>query len=195
MVTDDSAQNVMPFADTANSDDYRQQPHNIEAEQALLGAILVNNRAFEKVSDFLEHGHFFDPVHARIYEACARLIERGQMANPVTLKNIFDQDEGLKQLDGAQYLIGLARSVVTVVNAEDYGQLIRDCYLRRELISIGETVVIDAYAHETESDAAVQIEIAESMLFNLAESGISEGGFQEFSTALAASIEMAEAAF
>ena len=195
MITDDSAQNVMPFADTANSDDYRQQPHNIEAEQALLGAILVNNRAFEKVSDFLEHGHFFDPVHARIYEACARLIERGQMANPVTLKNIFDQDEGLKQLDGAQYLIGLARSVVTVVNAEDYGQLIRDCYLRRELISIGETVVIDAYAHETESDAAVQIEIAESLLFNLAESGISEGGFQEFSTALAASIEMAEAAF
>ena len=175
MVSDEIIPNVTPLETVSAAPEFRQPPHNIQAEQALLGAILMNNRAFEKVTDFLEASHFFDPVHARIYEACARLIERGQIANPVTLKNIFDQDEGLAQLNGAQYLTSLVRAVVTVVNAEDYGHLIRDCYLRRSLIDIGETVVNDAYAHDAEDDAVQQIEIAESKLFSLAESGVAEG--------------------
>ncbi len=195
MVSDEIIPNVTPLETVSAAPEFRQPPHNIQAEQALLGAILMNNRAFEKVTDFLEASHFFDPVHARIYEACARLIERGQIANPVTLKNIFDQDEGLAQLKGAQYLTSLVRAVVTVVNAEDYGHLIRDCYLRRSLIDIGETVVNDAYAHDAEDDAVQQIEIAESKLFSLAESGVAEGGFRPFASALASSIEMAEAAF
>ena len=195
MVSDEIIPNVTPLETVSAAPEFRQPPHNIQAEQALLGAILMNNRAFEKVTDFLEASHFFDPVHARIYEACARLIERGQIANPVTLKNIFDQDEGLAQLNGAQYLTSLVRAVVTVVNAEDYGHLIRDCYLRRSLIDIGETVVNDAYAHDAEDDAVQQIEIAESKLFSLAESGVAEGGFRPFASALASSIEMAEAAF
>ena len=92
MVSDEIIPNVTPLETVSAAPEFRQPPHNIQAEQALLGAILMNNRAFEKVTDFLEASHFFDPVHARIYEACARLIERGQIANPVTLKNIFDQE-------------------------------------------------------------------------------------------------------
>ena len=119
----------------------REQPHNIEAEQGLLGAILINNRAYEKVSDFLQPEHFSDPIHGRIFEACGKLIERGQIANPVTLKPIFDNEEALVEAGGANYLVQLAASVVTVVNAEDYGKSIKDSFLRRELIEIGEEVV------------------------------------------------------
>ena len=93
---------------------HREPPHNLEAEQALLGAILVNNRALERVSEFLHPELFADPVHGRIFEACARLIDRGQIASPVTLKGMFDQDEALTEVGGAQYLVKLAASVVTV---------------------------------------------------------------------------------
>ncbi|NQW08592.1 MAG: replicative DNA helicase [Alphaproteobacteria bacterium] len=174
---------------------HREPPHNLEAEQALLGAILVNNRALERVSEFLQSEHFADPVHGRIFEACARLIDRGQIASPVTLKGIFDQDEALAEVGGAQYLVKLAASVVTVVNAEDYGREIRDCFLRRELIDIGETVVNDAFDRNLDSPATEQIEKAENVLFTLAEHGQSEGGFKELKVALTQSVAMAEAAF
>ncbi len=174
---------------------YRDKPHNLEAEQGLLAAILVNNRAYEQVSEFLIPDHFSDPVHGRIFAACGHLIDRGQLANPVTLKQLFDQDVGLKDVDGAQYLIDLATSVVTVINAADYGRTIHDAYLRRELIDLGEDVVNDAYAHDLDAPARDQIEKAEGRLFSLAESGTIESGFIEFRDALRTSIEMADAAY
>ena len=174
---------------------YREPPHNLEAEQALIGAILVNNRAFERVSEYLAADHFADPLHGRIYEATGRLIERNQIANPVTLKPFFEQDQELIEAGGAQYLVRLASSVVTVVNAEDYGRAIRDCYLRRELIEVGEEVVNDAFRYEIDIDATGQIEMAETKLFALAENGAAEGGLKEFSTALTNAVLMAEAAF
>ncbi len=196
MTIDDQNSNVTPL-DVGGpiTETYREAPGNIEAEQGLLGAILVNNRAFEKVGDFLSGKHFLDPVHGRIYEACRRLIERGQLANPITLKSLFDQDDSLKTLGGAQYLVTLAASLVTVINADDYGITIKDAFLRRELIELGEQVVNEAYSHTLESPAAQQIEIAEGKLFSLAETDNIEGGLQAFNTALIESIRMAEAAY
>ena len=174
---------------------YRSPPHNIEAEQALLAAILVNNATYHRVSDFLLPEHFAEGVHGRIFGAIAKLIERGQIANPVTLKSLFDQDSALAEIGGAQYLGRLATSVVTIINAEDYGRTIHDLYLRRQLITIGEDTVNDAYTHDLERDARGQIEQAEKKLFDLAVSGEYEGGFRAFTQALAEAITMAETAF
>src|SRR5713101_3067924 len=174
---------------------YRSPPHNIEAEQALLGAILFNNATYHRVSEFLLAEHFAQGVHGRIFAAITKLIERGQIANPVTLKSLFDQDEALAEIGGAQYLARLSASVVTVINAADYGRTIHDLYLRRQLIAIGEDTVNDAYSHDLERDARAQIETTEKKLFDLATSGQTEGGFRPFNQALTEAIVMAEAAF
>ncbi len=147
---------------------YRTPPANVEAEQALLGAILVNNAAFHRVSEFLRPEHFAEAVHGRIFEAIAKLIERGQIANPVTLKSLFDQDGALAEIGGAAYLARLAAAVVTIINTEDYGRTIHDLHLRRQLISIGEDVVNDAFTHDLDREAPQQIEEAERKLFELA---------------------------
>jgi replicative DNA helicase len=174
---------------------YRTPPTNIEAEQALLGAILVNNDAYGRVSDFLRPEHFAEGVHGRIFEAIRKLAERGQIANPVTLKGVFDQDDALAEIGGGAYLGRLAASVVTIINAEDYGRTIYDLHLRRQLITVGEEVVNAAYVHDLDLDAIAQIETAEKKLFDLAENGIGDGGFQAFQHSLANAILQAEAAF
>src|SRR5271167_2132665 len=126
----------------------RSPPHNNEAEQGLLGALLISNSAYARVSELLEPEHFGYAVHGRIFAAIAKLIERGQIANPVTLKNLFDQDGALAEIGGAQYLTRLAAAVVTIINAEDYGRTIYDLHLRRHLITIGEDVVNDAFSYD-----------------------------------------------
>ena len=185
--------NVTPLRSSEGA--YRAPPHNIEAEQALLGAILVNNAAFHRVAEFLLPEHFAEGVHGRIFSAIAKLIERGQIANPVTLKNLFDQDGALAEIGGAQYLARLATSVVTIINAEDYGRTIHDLFLRRQLIGIGEETVNEAYTYDLERAAATQIEQAEKKLFDLAMTGQYEGGFRAFNQALISAITMAETAF
>ena len=131
----------------------RIPPHNYEAEQALLGAVLANNMVFDRVNEFLRAEHFADAVHGRIYEAIGKLIQRGQIANVLTLKNVFDQDEALAEVGGAQYLARLANAVVTIINAEDYGRAVHDLYLRRQLINLGEEVVNEAFLHDLEVSA------------------------------------------
>ena len=190
---ENAASNVTPLRE--GDQVYRTPPANIEAEQALLGAILVNNAAYHRVAEFLKAEHFAEGVHGRIFAAIAKLMERGQLANPVTLKNLFDQDGALGEIGGAQYLARLAASVVTIINAEDYGRAIHDLFLRRQLISIGEDVVNDAFQHDLEREAKHQIEAAEQKLFVLAETGQFEGGFRPFNAALGSAIIQAEAAF
>ena len=170
-------------------------PANIEAEQALLGALLINNAAHPRVSEFLQPEHFGNAVHARIYAAMGKLIGRGQVANPVTLKNLFDQDGALAEIGGAQYLARLAGAAVTIINAEDYGRAIHDLYLRRQLIALGEDVVNDAFRHDLDDRATEQIERAEKKLFDLATAGQAEGGFRDFAGALTSAITIAESAF
>ncbi len=173
---------------------FRTPPHNFEAEQALLGAILLNNRAFERVSEFLRPEHFADPTHGRIYAACGKLIERGQIANPVTLKTFFETDGGLAEIGGTAYLAQLANAVVSIINAEDYGKLIHDLHLRRELIDIGQILVNEAYEPDLDRTAMDQIGGAEAKLYELATTGQTEGGFEAFGTVLVEAVRQAEAA-
>ena len=176
--------------------EYRTAPHNEEAEQALLGAILVNNKAYERVGEFLRPPHFYDKGHQRIFEAIAKLIERGQVANPVTLKAYFENDpEFAAEGGGGAYLAQLAGGVVTVINAADYGKQIHDLFLRRQLIEVGTDMVNEAYEHDLDSGAMDQIEQAEKQLFDLASTGDVQGGFIAFSDSLKVAIDMAEAAF
>ena len=173
----------------------RTPPHNYEAEMALLGALLVNNKAYERVQDYLRPEHFADALHGEIFGACATLIERGQLADPVTLRNYLGQAESLTEHGGPQYLARLANSVITIQNAHDLGREVYDCFLRRELIDVGSTVVNNAFEHDLETTATDQIELAEEQLFTLAEQGQIEGGLREFKVALVSAIEMAEAAY
>jgi replicative DNA helicase len=173
----------------------RSPPHNDEAEMALLGAILHNNRAFERVADFLRPEHFASRVHGRVFEAISRLIDRGQIADPITLKQYFEADADLAEIGGYAYLMRLAGSVASIVNAEDYGRTVHDLHLRRQLIALGEDMVNEAYRDDLDNEATTQIETAEQRLYTLASTGQIEAGLQEFSTALKASIEAANAAF
>src|ERR687897_784450 len=174
---------------------FRTQPHNIEAEQALLGAILINNEAYHRVSDFLRPEHFYEPVHGRIFAAMMRLIEQGRLADHLTLKVAFDEDEALRELDGAQYLARLARAAETILNAGDYGRLLHDLGLKRGLIHVGEEIVNKAYDPALPEGGREQIEVAEQQLFKLAQEGEFEGGFREFPAVLTSAIAMVEAAY
>jgi replicative DNA helicase len=172
----------------------RVVPHNIEAEQALLGAILVNNIAHERIGEILEPEHFYDPVHGRLYAAITTLINRGQIADPKTLRGLFENDPALSAVGGADYLTSLASSVITIINAGDYARLIHDLYLRRQLIVLGEDVVNDAYKHDLDQPASTQIETTEQRLFELARSGELDRGFIKLEKALVTSLKMAEEA-
>ena len=172
----------------------RSPPHSFEAEQALLGALLHNNLAFERVGDFLRPEHFSDSAHSRIFEAISTLINRGHMADPITLKEYFDRDNALSEIGGGTYLSQLAASVVSIINTSDYGQKIYDFYLRRQLIDVGEEIVNDAHTYDLDVSATNQIELAEKKLFDLATVGHQDQGLQKFSSALKHALMSAEIA-
>lgn len=173
---------------------FRVAPNNIDAEQALLGAILVNNDAYYRVSDFLEAAHFIEDLHRRIYEVATSLIKAGKVATPITLKT-FLGDQDLGGVTVSQYLARLAAEATTVINAEDYGRTIYDLAIRRNLITIGEDLVNVAYDAPVDTSPRDQIEEAERRLYELAETGRYDGGFQRFSDALTQAIDMAAAAY
>ena len=172
-----------------------QLPKNIEAEQALLGALLANNKTFEKVSEFLRPEHFADPIHAKIFDIISKLITRGHVADVITLKNYFEQDGSLDEVGGYKYLIKLADSATPLTNAEYYAQFIYDKYLRRELIATGFEIVNNASKEDIDSDAAEQIENAEKRLFDLANQGETSTGFIDFGQALTDSVKRIESAY
>ena len=175
---------------------FRAAPHNIEAEQALLGAILVNNEAHDRVSGFLDPGHFFDPLHAQIYETAAKLIAAGKQANPITLRTFFENSEPIDQTTTVpQYLGRLSANATTVINARDYGRTIYDLGIRRQLIVIGEDMVNGAYDSTVDQPPDEQIEDAENRLYSLAENGKYGQGFMGFNTALTHAIDMANNAY
>ena len=165
---------------TENSN-MRLLPQSIEAEQALLGAILTNNRAMEKVVEFLRPEHFASAAHGKIYKACQILSERGRLADPITLKDFFASEGSLEEVGGADYLFQLAASSTTTINAGDYGTQIFDRYMRRQLISLGTDVVNDAFEISLDNPAIRQIETAEKMLYDLADEGEVEGGPKQLS--------------
>jgi len=174
---------------------YREAPNNIEAEQALLGAILVNNDAFYRVSDFLKSSHFYEPLHRKIFEVSAELIRMGKMANPVTIKTFLPADEKVGDMTVTHYLARLAAEAVTVINASDYGRAIYDLATRRALITVGEDMVNIAYDAPVDMAPSEQIEDAERRLFELAETGRYDGGFESFTDAVKTAVDMANAAY
>ena len=178
-----------------DSPKYRMLPHNIEAEQGLLGALLVDNRSVEKIGDLVKPPHFFMPVHQRIFETILTLIDRGQNASPVTLKNYFEKDDALADVGGAAYLADLAASVVSVVNVEDFANTVYELHLRRQLITLGEDVVNESYEHKLDRDVMNTIEQAEARLFELAETGDVKGGFVTLRDSVLTAIEHAEKAY
>jgi replicative DNA helicase len=188
-----SEANVVRLPNAAEKS-YRQAPSNVEAEQALLGALLVNNAAIERVSEFLKAEHFHQPLHKRIYEIALSLTQSNKVATPVTVKTFLSTND-VPDLDVPRYLAGLAAEATTVINVEDYGRAIYELAMRRSLIEIGEEVVTSAYDASVEDHPNSLIETAEKRLYELAETGRASSGFQSFGAALTTAIEMASAAF
>ena len=112
----------------------KKQPSNLEAEQALLGSILVNNDIIDEISNVVNSGKFFDPIHRKIYEVVENLNNKGMIANPITLKNYFENDTGLTEVGGVDYLVKLTRFSSSIKQAIDYAKIIHEMYVKRELI-------------------------------------------------------------
>jgi len=170
-------------------------PHNIEAEQSILGAILVNNDAFYRVSDFLEPRHFYEPIHQTIFDTTSHLIRMGKAATPVTVKTFLPAEIDLGGMTVARYLARLAAEATTIINARDYGRTIHDLALRRDLIEIGQEMVHVAFDAPVDLSPQLQIEEVERRLYVIAESGRQESGFQRFSQAIDVAIRLAAKAY
>ncbi len=182
-------------ASGAVADDGDAMPHSIEAEQQLLGAILTNNDIFDRVSSIISKDHFYDPVHARIYDTAAARIAKNALASPVTLKTFLEDDEGLKELGGPSYLARLAGAAISAFAARDYAQMIYDLAIRRELIRLGRDISAKAARVDVASEPKEQIVEAEQELYKLAEQGSSESGFQSFLRAVTDAVQHANAAY
>ncbi|WP_300543254.1 replicative DNA helicase [Maricaulis sp.] len=186
---------LQPFIeDDAQITDADTAPHNLEAEQAFLGALLYDNEMYHRVADWLKPGHFYDPVHGRIFETAADLIGRGSLADAVVLKTQFDRDDGLKEIGGTTYLAVLMEGAVTGNAAVEYAKIIYELALRRELIRIGNDLA-NAASADAEIEARALIQDIEQQLYNLAEEGSSSRGFVSFKQALTESVETAAAAY
>jgi replicative DNA helicase len=174
----------------------RVAPHNLDAEQALIGALLVDNQVLMRIGDTLKPEHFYDPVHSRIYEAVTRMISRGSLADGITLHAKFAQDGALKDIGGAAYLATLVDAAADPAATPDYAKIVFDHAVRRDLIRIGSEMMHEAGEPEEGFEGGLRlIEDAEKKLYALAETGQANTGFKSFATSLAASIDMAEAAF
>ena len=170
-------------------------PQSQEAEQALIGALLYDNEVYHRVSGIVQAKHFYNPIHIRIYDSIAILIERGNLADAIVLKNRFSQDETLVDIGGVEYLALLLDNAPPGSTAPEYAKLIFDMAMRRELIRLGDDIKAEATDPDSEANAQTQITKAESQLYNLAELGGTQSGFVSFENALIKSIEMASAAY
>ncbi|KAJ04845.1 replicative DNA helicase [Sulfitobacter mediterraneus] len=170
-------------------------PHSIEAEQQLLGAILTNNDIYDRVASVISPKHFYDPVHARIFEIAAARIAKNNLASPVTLKAFMEDDEGLKELGGPAYLARLAGAAISAFAVRDYAQMIYDLAVRRDLIQLGRDISAKAAQVDVASEPREQIVEAEQQLYKLAEQGQTESGFQSFLKAVTDAVNVANAAY
>ncbi|WP_375673286.1 replicative DNA helicase [Bartonella sp. CL25QHWL] len=184
----------LPSFQTEEQSSFRQLPHNIEAEKALLGAIIINNNALDSVSDFLKAEHFFEPLHQRLFDIISQIIQSGKVADPITIKPFVENDEKIGDITVYNYVVRLATEAVTIINTKDYGSVIYDLFIRRSLINLGTQVVNRAYDVSVELTTSQQIETVENQLFELAEKGKYGGGFENFNTAIAKALNMASAA-
>ncbi len=170
-------------------------PHSIEAEQQLLGAILTNNEVYDRIAAIISAEHFFEPVHARIFELSASRIGKNNLASAVTLSSFMKSDEGLQELGGGAYLARLAASAIAGFAVRDYAHMIYDLAIRRELIHLGQDISSRASKMEVEEEPKEQITIAEQALYKLGENGKTESGFQSFLAAVTTAVDVANNAY
>ena len=178
-----------------DDDPIAQTPHNLEAEQALLGALLFDNAAYERLSDNISATHFYEPFHSRLFAAIEDHIRKGQLAEPIILLERFKRDAAFEELGGVRYLADLVDRAPPAANAPEYARVIYDLALRRELIRIGGEISTNANHGDPARTARDQIESAEQQLYSLAESGTTSTGFMPFADALRGAVEMAAEAF
>src|SRR5882672_774184 len=152
-----------------DQDVIRQLPYDVDVEQALLGAILIDNYALERVSTVLKPEHFYDPLHQRLFDAIERMWAKGHAATPLTLKATMGEDAGLAEVGGQAYLVSLARAAPAIPNVKDYARILADLAMRRELIRIGEDIVNSAYEAPADVPPSSQIDEAEKALYRVAE--------------------------
>ncbi len=175
---------------------HRTLPHNLEAEQGLLGMLLIDNKNLEKISDIIKTDHFSHPTHGKIYDTILRMVDKGLEAKATTLKDYFEKDEGLAGVGGTQYLVELATEVPLLNDIKDYAQTIYDRHLRREIIRLNQDVATMAFSYAIEQDAENILTVAESRLFSLAETGKStQTGFVTLRDSVKVAIGYAEQAF
>jgi len=172
----------------------RQLPYDIDVEQALIGAILVDNYSLERVSTLLKPEHFYDPLHQRLYDAIERMWAKGHAVTPLTLKAIMEQDAGLAEVGGQAYLVSLARAAPALPNVKDYARILADLAMRRELIRLGEDIVNTAYEAPIDLAPGAQIEEAEKALYRVAEKSRFGEGPLGFDVALSQAVHQAEQA-
>jgi len=170
-------------------------PHNIEAEQQLLGAILTNNDIYDRIASVVRAEHFYDPVHQRIFEVAAGRIQKNALATPVTLKGYLEEDQGLKELGGPSYLVRLAGAAISAHAARDYAQMVYDLAVRRELIRLGREISSRAATVSIDDEPSEQIVKAEQDLYKIAEQGQAERGFVSFLKAAKEAVDVANAAY
>ena len=185
---------IIRISEGADAPATQSLPHNIEAEAALLGALMIDNRLVEDVQIRLKPHHFFEPLHGRIYEAVLKLTDRNMVANPVTLKPMFEADEAIKEVGGPAYLARLTGSGAAVIGARDFAAQIYDLALLRALIGVGRDLVEGAMDTSEDVQPLEQIERAESELYRVAEEGGSEGKVKSFGEATRLALEQAQKA-
>jgi replicative DNA helicase len=187
------ADNIIRLAD-APAPEAQSLPQNVEAEAALLGALMIDNRLAEDVQLKLRPDHFFEPLHGRIYESILKLVDRNMVANPVTLRPMFEADEEMKALGGPSYLATLTGSGAAIIGARDFADQVYDLALLRALIGVGRDMVEQALDTSEDVDPKGQIEGAEAALYRVAEEGGGEGSVKTFAQATRMAVQMAEKA-
>ena len=174
-------------------DQFKELPNNIEAEQAVIGSILVSNDIFDEISTIISSINFHDPMHQKIFEAIESLIYKGMLANPITLKNYFEDEKD--DLNVPEYLVKITKFSTSVRQAVEYSKIIYDMYVRRELIKISEQTIDSAKLNELDTNGQTIIENSERLLFDLAEKGSFNSSLVKFDEAMKQTIEMASAAY
>ena len=174
-------------------DQFKELPNNIEAEQAVIGSILVSNDIFDEISTIISSINFYDPMHHKIFEAIESLIYKGMLANPITLKNYFEDEKD--DLNVPEYLVKITKFSTSVRQAVEYSKIIYDMFVRRELIKISEQTIDSAKLNELDTNGQTIIENSERLLFDLAEKGSFNSSLIKFDEAMKQTIEMASAAY
>ena len=172
---------------------YKELPNNIEAEQAVIGSILVTNEIFDEINTIVSNINFYDPMHQKIFDAIENMIYKGMLANPITLKNYFENEKD--DLNVPEYLVKITKFSTSVRQAIEYSKIIYDMYVRRELIKISEKMIDDAKENDLESNGQKIIENSEKLLYDLAEKGTFSSSLIKFDDAMKQTIEMASAAY